>query len=1361
MVQLGPTLTAPPSKENNNMLDYINAGRGIAINVMCDDVPSLDIFDNGSPFVQELGQYGITLQVPELREFLADSVYFRRMDASVAQCKPSRAAQLWGAHPGYTKCWSNSAGQWHRLVDGSLSLPAVLKSSGFQTFGIGKLFHEPQPNALVKDPAFDEYHIIPEGALRLVSVASQAGISGSANQVIENIPVTELTKGTVPSGTTDENGEEVETDGSGGFVTVTLNSAGSGIETVTVTQGPDKGELDSLLSGRSYGPGGTLEIEVAGGSAVLNIDQVSNYFQLPGANNSSYGVWSGDPRGKGDVHVAETMERLAPIIADSTKPRAVWLGLKAVHTPLVPQQEFLDRHPLGDIEIPDNWAPASSWVLRYISEFKADTLVDNGNLNERLQHFAAAFEEFSYNFGRIIQSLKDVDIYDDSVVTLWSDHGYMHGDRAYGSGTFKGALEKGLPYGVAARCLCAMRAPGLNSGVSNEPVSAVDVYPTVLELLGIDIPPHVQGQSLVPAMRRPNQWKNARGAPVWTLGNVGYVAQAEGPSGREPFRYIRWFNGEEELYCDSKDPTNRINLFSDPDYAAPLASVKAGFDAELQRLGAQDSDAGGGGDEVFKRYAAATVLTALQGGRGDDTSILGDEDIEVRERVNGGYDVVLFQPDGTNRREYVMPPDVEAFFSDNSTLPPNVIASPTGAYIGGRLRRVRGRAGDDVVIQYYAFVDDLTADGGGGHDLIQGAGGDDVIRGDGDVLVPGRISLLPNDGNGDPQSLFVTPVGSEFTILLTSGQSAGQQLRIENIGTEAVEAGIFTSSVGRISDNLRTGDLSAPAAGVGTAQFQDVMGDCIVFASIVEADGPESLVALVDDVTSTRVQASLGAPIGTTITQPEDIRWCAVTKGRHVFNAIGDEFEAGTKRVRRGDWKKIRFSRSMANVPVIVAQVQEKKSGNLVLAAVRNITADSFEVSFQPEPGATDIAPTELVGWMAIPPVSADGDEPDSWVSVRHLGFEGNDTLRGLSGDDDIKGDGGNDSIEGGNGNDTASGGTGDDTIRGGSGNDDIVGDAGNDNIEGGSGDDSLRGGSGDDSVRGGDGNDTIDGSSGLDTLLGLAGDDLILGGGGNDLIESGTGDDTATGGDGDNTIQGGMGDDSLSAEGGNDLINGGDGNDTIDGEEGENTLTGGDGDDLISSGNGNDLIESGTGDDTAMAGSGDDTVQGGMVSDSLSGGGGADVISGGEGNDTIEGDGGNDTLTGGLGNDLMSGGAARDSLVGGGGDDTLSGGAGDDTLEAGAGDVMMSGGDGADVYRFGASVQSITITDFSPVDGDTIDIDSGATGLSNFSQIQNNATDVGPNLLLTAPGTGGTVTINGFNVADLDASWFTFFGAE
>ena len=305
--------------------------------------------------------------------------------------------------------------------------------------------------------------------------------------------------------------------------------------------------------------------------------------------------------------------------------------------------------------------------------------------------------------------------------------------------------------------------------------------------------------------------------------------------------------------------------------------------------------------------------------------------------------------------------------------------------------------------------------------------------------------------------------------------------------------------------------------------------------------------------------------------------------------------------------------------------------------------------------------------------------------------------------------------------------------INGSDGNDLEIGSADSDRIRGFGGIDLLRGGSGDDLIEGGDGPDSLYGDKGNDTILGGAGDDLIRGG---------RGDDTLDGGAGRDMIRADLGDDWIIGSEGDDYIDGGDGIDVVD---------------YSNSPRGNGFLYDGVDVDVSF-GIGIVFAEGGHAE--------GDILVNVEGivgtlyNDRI--DVGDISGKSFLDDPTAHGafGQAGDDELRGYKYDYLHGGPGDDTLISHGGGTV-NGGPGADTFEFFGEIEAATIEDFSPADGDVIELSSiGFQGVSK-SDVQamlngssGSVLDLG---LLGDTGyyEHGTITLDGIQVSDLSVNDF------
>ena len=284
-----------------------------------------------------------------------------------------------------------------------------------------------------------------------------------------------------------------------------------------------------------------------------------------------------------------------------------------------------------------------------------------------------------------------------------------------------------------------------------------------------------------------------------------------------------------------------------------------------------------------------------------------------------------------------------------------------------------------------------------------------------------------------------------------------------------------------------------------------------------------------------------------------------------------------------------------------------------------------------------------------------------------------------------------------------------------------------------------------------------LTGTDAVETILGLGGNDYLYGRGGDDELDGGPGNDTLIGGAGADRLTGAAGDDTASYAGSpagvtvrlhDPVPRGGDAQgDTFGG-----TVT------FTYTDNGN-RVEVELPDIINLRGSDhDDVLAGDQRANRLSGGNGNDTLYGGPGGDDtnrddLDGGPGDDRLFGGPGDDALYGGEGGDLLKGGAGADTLWAGSGDDRLDGGAGADLLDGGIGFDTFVFAPGHGEDTVTDFS--NGRDV-IDVSAFGLSGFDDldIASGADSVAVDL--TDHG-GGTILLEGFDIADLDAADFLF----
>ncbi len=152
----------------------------------------------------------------------------------------------------------------------------------------------------------------------------------------------------------------------------------------------------------------------------------------------------------------------------------------------------------------------------------------------------------------------------NTIMVHTSDHGEMLGDHYM--------FRKCWPYQGSAHVPLMMRGPGIERGIRHEyPVCLEDIMPTLLDLVGVDIPESVDGQSLVPILRGEQdtpvrEYLHGEHSPCYGKDHANhYLVDHE-------WKYI-WlpYEDQEQLFHLADDPEERRDLAHDPAHADTLA----------------------------------------------------------------------------------------------------------------------------------------------------------------------------------------------------------------------------------------------------------------------------------------------------------------------------------------------------------------------------------------------------------------------------------------------------------------------------------------------------------------------------------------------------------------------------------------------------------------------------------------------------------------------------------------------------------------------------------------------------------------------------------------------------------------------
>ena len=255
------------------------------------------------------------------------------------------------------------------------------------------------------------------------------------------------------------------------------------------------------------------------------------------------------------------------------KPFFLACGIYKPHEPWYVPKKYFEPFPLESIQPGpgykaddlDDVPPAGQKLAR---NRYFEYIQQQGKWKDGIQAYLASIHYADAMVGRVLAALDASPYRDNTIVVLWSDHGWHLGEKEH--------WQKYTGWRLGARVPLIIRVPpgvpGLKAGttqgtICNRPVSLVDLYRTLIELCGLPKKKDISGQSLVPLLKDPTRaWDETVVTHLSTPGDFAVST--------ESWRYIHYKNGDEELYNITADPHEWKNLAPVSGYAAELAHLR-------------------------------------------------------------------------------------------------------------------------------------------------------------------------------------------------------------------------------------------------------------------------------------------------------------------------------------------------------------------------------------------------------------------------------------------------------------------------------------------------------------------------------------------------------------------------------------------------------------------------------------------------------------------------------------------------------------------------------------------------------------------------------------------------------------------
>lgn len=248
------------------------------------------------------------------------------------------------------------------------------------------------------------------------------------------------------------------------------------------------------------------------------------------------------------------------------QPLFLAVGLFRPHIPFEVPQAYFDRHPLDQIQLPEVRADDLEDSRIPNRHTWHEWVVKNKQWKKMMQGYLASISYTDHQLGRILDALDSSSIKENTIVVLWSDHGFHIGEKQN--------WEKFCLWDQTTRVPLFIHVPGKSADgkSTRQPVTLTDIYPTLCELAGLPVPSQCDGHSLVPQILDPSTKHDRLSLTSFAFGPEPSHAVSD-----VQYRFIRYADGFEELYDLKNDPNEFTNLATFEKYAEIKARLSQGI----------------------------------------------------------------------------------------------------------------------------------------------------------------------------------------------------------------------------------------------------------------------------------------------------------------------------------------------------------------------------------------------------------------------------------------------------------------------------------------------------------------------------------------------------------------------------------------------------------------------------------------------------------------------------------------------------------------------------------------------------------------------------------------------------------------
>jgi arylsulfatase A-like enzyme len=248
------------------------------------------------------------------------------------------------------------------------------------------------------------------------------------------------------------------------------------------------------------------------------------------------------------------------------KPFFLALGLYSPHVPLYAPQKYFDMYDRDSLQLPpqkpDDLEDLPSRMREQMERGRATNteLEKLGAVKDAIHAYLASVSFADANLGRVLDALDTSPEKENTIIVVWGDNGFHHGEKFRWDKHTLWERTSNVPFIWAGK--------GIAKGAKVEStVSLIDIYPTFIELCKLPLVNQLDGVSLVPTLQKPSKAIDRNVLlPHLERGSFAIINMN--------WKYIRYYDGGEELYNLHEDPNEWFNLAKEGKYQSIITELR-------------------------------------------------------------------------------------------------------------------------------------------------------------------------------------------------------------------------------------------------------------------------------------------------------------------------------------------------------------------------------------------------------------------------------------------------------------------------------------------------------------------------------------------------------------------------------------------------------------------------------------------------------------------------------------------------------------------------------------------------------------------------------------------------------------------